>query len=412
MSRRWFPLSPKGVKRVRAVLGALQRADAAGTPAMPQPPPAPPVLPSPVTSNVTFTIPPGALFHTSGVMGTASIMNTTTMNITVGGAGGTVPVVAPTPPEKLPVVKQDDLLQGTKYAVLSVDSSGNPVFRGTGYSEMMYPTETFAACGRYGNHPVPDPDCTCGFWVPRRKESALARWSKGTVALEVEMAGDVLECWPDHGWKGSPETSGEPWGYRAQWQRVLSVSLHPDCEMADIANANVPCAGKPKYLCVDKSGGHRGNQWVLRTACDMHVNVDTAIPKPVSWLREKLQTEIRPGTVTDEPPAPTPELDLSDLDARWRAETKRIIDMMVPTSMLDLPPWQKDMWWAVVRNGVQYSYEATSRGWEIRRISTPLLDQLTTAIAVQENLTRGLISAREAIQMLNEAMKGIEGIGG
>jgi hypothetical protein len=222
------------------------------------------------------------------------------------GTSGVASVSVAEKDAQLPVVRQDDLLQGTKYAGLWRGKDGQPEFRGVGDRTHSYGTESYARCGQRKSHRVPDRDCGCGFWIATRPESRLAVWEPSYVALEVEFGGRVLDC-------GKEPLPAEPWGYRAQWQRVLSVSLSPGCGANQIQRLGmygtapvcfyirglstaVACAGPVRWLV--SIGGE------VSTACENHAAAGSLVRKPVTWLREGLQTEIRPGDVSDDAPAP------------------------------------------------------------------------------------------------------------
>ena len=215
---------------------------------------------------------------------------------------------------ELEVVTQDDLLQGTKYACLWQAADDRPEFRGVGHPMFPYRTEAYAQCGNYQSHESPAAGCQCGFWVATRPESQLAQWTPSWVALEVEFGGRVLDC-------GREPLPAPPWGYRAQWQRVLSVSLSQACGVASLTSdmqmggttarnaaaaasyaelhdwGALACRGPVRWLAA------AGRQ--VCSACEQHAATAAAVVrKPVAWLREGLQTEVRPGTITDDAPAP------------------------------------------------------------------------------------------------------------
>lgn len=189
------------------------------------------------------------------------------------------------PGPRFETVHQEELLQGTKYATLWMDKDGKPEFRGSGYTHKApYGTEAYAVCGLDRDHEVPDPACTCGFWTATRKESRLSTWAASDVALEVEFGGKVIDC-------GKDPLPAPPWGYRAQWQRVLSVTLRDACYSCGRPG--------PQYLV---SCGVVTRQLVVSCGACLAYLGGTPVEKPVTWLREGLQTEIRPGTVTDDAP--------------------------------------------------------------------------------------------------------------
>lgn len=301
--------------------------------------------------------------------------------------------------EKLPastplvVVQQDDLIQATKYARLSLDKKGKPCFRGVGYGRDAYYTESEAKCAQYGKHPVPDVDCQCGFWVGTRNGSMLATWNAQQVALEVELAGTVLECAREGTKPDEP-----PWGYRAQWQRVLSVSLSPECGMRSATGGSFgmhrPCDGPPLFLCASSAGDGWDN---LLAACSAHADLGRAIKKPVSFLRTFLQTEIRPGTISDDatPQPPAPEPDVEQLAIDWNAAIEAITAMLVPMSKQHLPPVPGKFGATIehVIAGVTYTYKSDGTRWVLQNVDSPTLTDIRTrAEKVQAMYRRGLLS--------------------
>jgi hypothetical protein len=298
----------------------------------------------------------------------------------------------------LPVVKQDDPIKATKYAKLCLDKAGKPYFAGVGYGQ--YYTESEAVCAKGKTHQVPDPGCTCGFWVGTRKESKLSEWNARQVALEVELAGTVLECAPD----GTPDTD-DPWGYRAQWQRVLSVSLPAQCGMGVIEGSYssyydplpVRCDGPPLFLCADGT-----SEVLLLTACQAHVKPKQAIKKPVSFLREFLQTEVRPGTVSDmaEPKdlPPVSHPDVEQLRKDWAATVKDITGKLVKLENLPLPVLVAPVGTKrkVDVNGITYTLVGTATGWMIDRVDSPELDALKVrALEIQKLYVQRKISRKD-----------------
>lgn len=296
--------------------------------------------------------------------------------------------------KNLPVVQQDDPIQATKYAQLMLGPDGKPFFAGVGYGE--YHTESYAVCGQGKTHTVPDPECQCGFWVGTRDGSKLSTWNAQQVALEVELAGTVLDCARD----GTPVTDA-PWGYRAQWQRVLSVSLSPECGMAALTTDRYSsyyqplptgCDGPPLFLCA-----HGAVSQKLLTACQAHVTAKSAIKKPVSFLREFLQTEIRPGTVTDDA-VPRTAPDVEQLRKDWADEVRSITSRLVKLENLPLPSLIVPV--GSVRkvdvNGITYTLKGTSSGWEIDRVDSPELDALKKrALDIQALYRAGKISRKD-----------------
>lgn len=197
--------------------------------------------------------------------------------------GWALPVPAPLE-APLPEEDREDLIRGTKYAYLSI-AGGKPVFTGVGVHE-PYGVEGYAKCA-YHPHEAPQPECGCGFWIGLRPESRITIRAADYVELEVEFGGRVIDC-------GHDPLPAPPWGYRAQWQRVLSVTLPPACAC---------CQQPPRHLM------HKLGHSNLSFVCDSHCTVmplTRCIERPVSWLRENLPTEIRPGTLTDDATIPPP----------------------------------------------------------------------------------------------------------
>ena len=174
-------------------------------------------------------------------------------------------------------------------------------FRGMGYT-LHYSVEEYATCGENETHDVPDSDCGCGFWLPDGIEN-VASGQEGWL-LDVELAGEVIEH--EQGWRG-------------QWQRVLSVTPPLWCMICTtVIKAPATCitVSNPNYritaMCVQHAGKY-------------------AVPRPVSWLRSLLRTELRPGFLSDDlvpvpPPAPAaPAID--------QAMLAKIIDAAVSTAV-------------------------------------------------------------------------------
>ena len=200
------------------------------------------------------------------------------------------------PPEPLEVVCQDDLLQGTKFASLWM-RDGKPEFRGAGNTVHPYGAEAYARCARGHAHEAPDRDCQCGFWIAEHRDSRLTSWTDSLVKLEVEFGGRVLDC-------GKDPLPAPAWGYRAQWQRVLSVSLPQQCGVRLCFGVCFGvCGGGPGRWLVTAGGSGR-----VVAACERHAAMLGSVPNPVAWLREGLQTEVRPGTVSDDAPPPSPSV--------------------------------------------------------------------------------------------------------
>lgn len=265
----------------------------------------------------------------------------------------------PDPAPPLPQARQDDLIKGTKYAQLRIGTGDNEAyFTGTaGYMMGAYGAEGHATCakGRLHPHGAPDADCTCGFWVPVRKESALSYWDSAQVQLEVEIGGRIIEC-------GKDPLPAPPWGYRAQWQRILSVSLPKDCGMRHFRPGE--CIGAPNSLVIQAPDRR------VMTACMRHSVGEEVISKPLSWLRQSLRTEIRPGWVTDDP-----EEGLNG----WREAIKVVSRDLCPLSVMkpylpeNLYPGQRIHVCADLQKRVVYELRWTGIEWQVASIFHPML---------------------------------------
>lgn len=191
----------------------------------------------------------------------------------------------------LPEVSQDEPVRGLKAAVLVVTGEQHDPrvrFQGTGMSA-LYDAEAVARCLKHGTHDVPDPACTCGFWLPATVKDV--QWpASPSWLLDVELTGRVMEC----GYEGKPAG-----GWRGSDQRVLTVSPSRWCQLC------APAVCTPgRYLVVLQSQYARQDEaerpvGVLAVACVRHA-VAGAIPFPVTWLRERLGTEVQPGFLTDD----------------------------------------------------------------------------------------------------------------
>lgn len=265
---------------------------------------------------------------------------------------------------ELPTRHVDDLLKGTKYAYLELDDDGKPWFRGTaGYSG--YRTEEYAVCGANLNkaeHVSPDLHCSCGFYIPSDERGRITR-PQGSVALEVEMAGKIIRF--EH-------------GYRAQWQRVLSVTLPTECGQGN-SYAKNSCAGPARWLCTIPNastysiGGNDGKR--LGVCCAVHMRRSKhVIGKPVSWLRQELQTEIRPGNVRDELPLDeAARLAAVDEVAREQYPVREILDVVA----MPVNPRQGDFFRVMidVRSKMQYEFVFMGTvGWQVNAIYHPMLE--------------------------------------
>lgn len=121
----------------------------------------------------------------------------------------------------------DEPIRAWKVAGASLHKDGSVTFDGYGG---LYGVEAEAECRAGGRHVAPDPSCTCGFYAlkePPQPHGAQA-------LLEVELYGRVLH-YAD--------------GYRAQHQRVLSVTTRPTCaETVNTPNGyTYTCARKAAF---------------------------------------------------------------------------------------------------------------------------------------------------------------------
>lgn len=163
-------------------------------------------------------------------------------------------------------------------------------FQGTGHLE-SYDTEAFAVCGRQrqrdpgpGPHPdgVPSWSCSCGFYAYRDAKPGNVPLSGGVCEIEVELGGRILQF--EHMW-------------RAQYQRVLSVTLDVDCtrccERATTVGALYGHHGV-QPLCTAHLPARQWSLDELRTA--LGTEVRWAKYEPGEWAATQA-VSLRPGDV-------------------------------------------------------------------------------------------------------------------
>ena len=197
--------------------------------------------------------------------------------------------LAALPPEE----QQDELIRGVKAAVLVIEEDGSLSFNGIGGFDAPYGIEAYAVCARTRrgmplSHPAPDLRCTCGFWLPETREDIPSDDGEFFI-LEVELAGKVIE---HSSWRHEGEDR-PPYGYRGEWQRVLSVAPPSRCWGC----------GAPGTALVAYDPPYQRRVVASCSACvqgQIRLRRVSWVPRPVTWLRERLGTEIRPGTLRDD----------------------------------------------------------------------------------------------------------------
>lgn len=110
----------------------------------------------------------------------------------------------------------DEPIRAWKRAKVTREADGKLTFNGMSYGK--YGVEAVAKCEvnalyptLMSSHPAPDESCTCGFYAVKERPTPVA----GYAVLEVELYGKVIP---------------HKLGYRAEKQRVLSVTAVPSCE--------------------------------------------------------------------------------------------------------------------------------------------------------------------------------------
>lgn len=221
------------------------------------------------------------------------------------------------PMQPLPAEESDELITAwkTAYLIVSDETAGVPSatvvrYRGTGYA-VPYDTEGYARCPKTWEYPdnsskyargisaypeealrhdrpatgVAGQYCQCGFWAVKDPASAVTGFD--LWRLQVELAGNVIVA--DN-------------GYRAQWQRVMSVTAPSWCQQC--AHAGMP--GTPgRYLVtravhVSNADDHATPQ-IITVACAACAK-DNWVPRGLSWLKGKLGTDVSGEFLTDDDP--------------------------------------------------------------------------------------------------------------
>lgn len=164
--------------------------------------------------------------------------------------------------------ERQDRISGVKAATLEAVAREGSItvrFRGTGWN-ITYGTESTAVCGKQIPHDVPDPDCTCGFWLVSDHDLVHHNpASSSSFLLEAELGGTIIQH--ERGWRG-------------QTQRIMSVTPPAWCG----------CNNPGWYLALNN--GHSLVPRKLTVTCDRCMN-GSEIPDPRSWLAGKLRTEVR-----------------------------------------------------------------------------------------------------------------------
>ena len=194
----------------------------------------------------------------------------------------------------IPEVFELELMRGRKLARLF--RQGDSVqFMGVGMNG-VYDVEGYAECLMKKTHEVPDPGCSCGFYIPAKLDNHYGDPRQHWV-LDVEFGGKVLDC----GMGALPVPAR---GYKASWQRVLSVTAPTMCRQ---------CSADAEYVCVQLSNN-------IEALCPKHASVAPSTQeKPLTWVREHLATELVAPNLTDASP---PEPAVPSLPA-WEEEYLR-----------------------------------------------------------------------------------------
>jgi hypothetical protein len=198
----------------------------------------------------------------------------------------------PPPPLDLPSRQQVDTIRAFKLAQL-VAVDGRVKFQGAG-SRVLYEGDDVASCEKdkvgwggfsfLGDHEVPDPRCTCGFYgVPHKHaKEVMADYQSGTFCrLEVELFGRVIK---------------HERGYRAQRQRVLSVAVLRRCHTIGPVQAQGGFTiwsgqgGGGEVKCSNRAMGLRVDAGNVVPSCGSHAPLGFA---PLTDVAQMLGTEVR-----------------------------------------------------------------------------------------------------------------------
>jgi hypothetical protein len=200
------------------------------------------------------------------------------------------------PPLDLPSRQQVDTIRAFKLAQL-VTVDGGVKFQGAG-SRVLYKGDDVASCERdkvgffggfsfLGDHEVPDPRCTCGFYAVPHKHAkvVVADYQSGAFCrLEVELFGRVIK---------------HERGYRAQRQRVLSVAVLPQCRTIGPLQAQggfvitFGGVGGGEVKCSNQAVGLRVDAGSIVPSCAHHAPLGFA---PLTDVAQMLGTEVRWAT--------------------------------------------------------------------------------------------------------------------
>lgn len=205
---------------------------------------------------------------------------------------------------------QLELMRGRKLARL-MHHGDTVYFAGIGMNG-FYDVEGYAECLMRKAHEVPDPGCSCGFYIPAKLGDAYGDPRQHWV-LDVEFGGKVLDC----GMGALPVPAR---GYRASWQRVLSVTAPTLC---------AHCSADAENVCM-------GFDNRIEALCPKCASSRAAInqEKPLTWVREHLATELVAPNLTDAKPAELPA---------WEEEYLRYTPQsswpVVPPGTTCIPTW-------------------------------------------------------------------------
>ena len=177
--------------------------------------------------------------------------------------------------EGIPEVVELELMRGRKLARL-VRQDDAVQFAGIGMNG-IYDVEGYAECLMRKNHEVPHPDCSCGFYIPAKLGNAYGDPRQHWM-LDVEFGGKVLDC----GMGALPVPAR---GYKASWQRVLSVTAPTMC---------VYCGADAEHVCMQFDAR-------IEALCPKCASgrALTTREKPLTWVREHLATELIAPNLTD-----------------------------------------------------------------------------------------------------------------
>ena len=131
-------------------------------------------------------------------------------------------------------VKKDGPFVGYKTIHLLPDN-GRLRIKG---AESVYDVDAVAVCNKNLPHLAPHPNCQCGFWAYKQKESSNPNYTvdgRGYVA-EVQLFGRVIEA---------------ELGFRAERQRVTRITASPLCYQCDQQAIGFVCGTGAIPSCAD-----------------------------------------------------------------------------------------------------------------------------------------------------------------